>query len=403
MLNTTSVLVGLLGGVAAAGFAGWLISRWLGLHHPPSSAGTDPIQAQLFASVAQQALAQNSGTFLQLVRTELDGQFGREREALSGAVAPLKDSLTQVQGLLRSIEEDRNKAYGSLESNLKNLFTAVGSLQQETTTLSSALRNPQARGRWGEVALRRLVELSGMTEHCDFDTQVTLSGIEERLRPDLVIHLPSGRVVPVDSKVSISAYLDAVEAKGPEERQAQLRKHAAQFRERLHDLSGKGYSENLRVLGDVPEFTVMFIPGDDFLAAALAVDPDLFEEGASKKVMLASPTILLPMLRVVEVGWRQERFLKNIEQLREEARVLYDRLAGLTEHLGELGKKLYGAVKEYNAFVGSYDSRVIPQARKFEMMGVQGSRTMPDVAQIEAAPREPKEIKPTNVVAPPKI
>lgn len=202
MLNTTSVLVGLLGGVAAAGFAGWLISRWLGLHHPPSSAGTDPIQAQLFASVAQQALAQNSGTFLQLVRTELDGQFGREREALSGAVAPLKDSLTQVQGLLRSIEEDRNKAYGSLESNLKNLFTAVGSLQQETTTLSSALRNPQARGRWGEVALRRLVELSGMTEHCDFDTQVTLSGIEERLRPDLVIHLPSGRVVPVDSPES---------------------------------------------------------------------------------------------------------------------------------------------------------------------------------------------------------
>lgn len=390
MLDSTSILVGLLGGAAAAGFAGWFVSRWLGDHHPVAVAGYDPTQAQQFASVAQQALNQNSAHFLQLVRTELDGQFGREREALTGAVAPLKDSLVQVQGLVRSIEEERNKAYGSLESNLKNLLSATASLQQETTTLSSTLRNPQARGRWGEVALRRLVELSGLTEHCDFDTQVTLDGIDERLRPDLVIRLPSGRVVPVDSKVSISAYLDAVEAKAPDERHASLKKHAAQVRARLNDLSGKEYAENLRGLGEAPEFAIMFIPGDDFLAAALAVDPDLFEDGAAKKVMLASPTILLPMLRVVEVGWRQERFLKNIEQLREEARVLYDRLAGLTEHLGVLGKKLDGAVKEYNAFVGSYDSRVIPQARKFESMGVQGSKSLPDVAQIEASPREPK-------------
>ena len=185
-----------------------------------------------------------------------------------------------------------------------------------------------------------------MTEHCDFETQVSLSSMEERLRPDLVIHLPSGRVIPVDSKVSISAYLEALESKTAGETQTLFEKHADQVRERLRDLASKEYLEKLRGLGEAPEFTIMFIPGDDFLAAALTVDPDLFEEGASKRVMLASPTILLPLLRVVEVGWRQERFLKNIEQLRDHAKILYDRLAGLTDHLAALGKRLEGAVSE---------------------------------------------------------
>jgi DNA recombination protein RmuC len=406
MVDSTSLALGLLGGAAVVGFAGWIVSRWLQGRSVSQSSTGDPYQSPQFAAIAQQALAQqtqqfvaiaqqglaqNTDYFLQLVKTELDGQFSREREAVSGAVTPLKESLVQVQGLVRSIEQDRNQAYGSLDSSLKNLMGATASLQKETTTLSSALRNPKVYGRWGEVALRRLVELAGMTEHCDFDTQVSLVTIEERLRPDLVIYLPSGRVIPVDSKVSISAFLDAETAKTDDERQTFYEKHADQVRARLRELASKEYAEKLRELGKAPEFAIMFIPGDNFLEAALTVDPELFEEGASKNVMLASPTMLLPLLRVVEVGWRQERFLQNIERLRDEARVLYDRLAGLTEHLGTLGKRLEGAVSEYNAFVGSYDSRVIPQARKFEEMGVQGTKTLPDVQQIEARTRRPKQ------------
>jgi DNA recombination protein RmuC len=170
-------------------------------------------------------------------------------------------------------------------------------------------------------------------------------------------------------------------------------KHADQVRGRLRELASKDYAEKLGALGKAPEFTIMFIPGDDFLAAALTVDPELFEEGAGKNVMLASPTILLPLLRVVEVGWRQERFLKNIEQLREDAKVLYDRLAGLTDRLGSLGKRLEGAVNEYNALVASYDSRVMPQARKFEGTGAQGSKELADVQETESRPRQPKSVE----------
>lgn len=393
-LDATSILLGLLGGAAIVGILGWILTRGMQNRAPAGTTEANYLLSQQVAASAQQALNQSVGQFLQVVRTELDGQFGREREAVSGAVTPLKESLIQVQGLVRSIEQDRNKAYGSLDSSLKNLMGATASLQKETTTLSSALRNPKVYGRWGEVALRRLVELGGMTEHCDFETQVSLSTIEERLRPDLVIHLPSGRVIPVDSKVSISAFLDAEKATSDEERQTLYEKHADLVRERVLDLASKDYAEKLRELGEAPEFTIMFIPGDNFLEAALTVDPELFEEGVSKNVILASPTMLLPLLRVVEIGWRQERFLKNIEQLRDEARVLYDRLAGLTDHLGALGKRLEGTVTEYNAFVGSYDSRVIPQARKFEAMGAQGSKSLPDVQQIEARPRKPKSVEP---------
>ena len=272
-------------------------------------------------------------------------------------------------------------------------MSATASLQQETTTLSSALRNPRLTGRWGEVTLRRLVELSGMTEHCDFSTQVTLPNMEERLRPDLIISLPSGRVIPVDSKVSVSAYIESEEATSDADFKALSEKHADQVKLRLRELASKDYADKLGGLGEAPEFTIMFIPGDDFLAAALTVDPDLFEEGASKRVFLASPTILLPLLRVVEVGWRQERFLKNVEQLRSEARILYDRLAGLTDHIGRLGKKLEGAVSEYNEFVGSYDKRVMPQARKFEEMGAQGVKVLPEVEPIDNRPHPPKSVE----------
>lgn len=405
MLDPTSIALGLLGGAAIAGFLGWILSRWLQGRVVSPSPGNDSYQYQQFAAFAQQALvqqsqqfaataqqtlAQNTNYFLQNIRAELEGQFGREREALTGAVLPLKNSLTEVQTLVRSVEEARNKAYGSLDSGLKNLVAATASLQHETTTLSSALRNPQTRGRWGEVALRRLVELAGMTEHCDFETQVSLSNLEDRLRPDLVVHLPSGRAIPVDSKVSISAYLEALEAGSEDEIQRLFEKHADQVRWRVKDLASKEYAEKLRILGATPEFTIMFIPGDDFLAAALKVDPDLFEESASKNVMLASPTTLLPLLRVVELGWRQERFFESVEHVRDEAKVLYDRLAGLTEHLGTLGKRLEAAVNEYNAFVGSYSSRVIPQARKFEEMGAQGTKIVPDVQPVEGRLRKPK-------------
>ena len=327
MLDTTSLALGFLGGAALVGLSAWLLSRWLQSRRPFISSTPGSVDqaflAQQIASSTAAALDQSSRHFLELAKTELDGQFGREREALTGAVAPLRDSLSQVQGLVNKIEESRNQAYGSLGTELKSLMAATASLQHETTTLSSALKNPRATGRWGEVALRRLVELAGMTDHCDFQTQVSFPNMEERLRPDMIIYLPSGRVIPIDSKVSIEAYLNAVDPRPGQDSQSLFKKHSELVGQRLRELSGKDYAEKIQAIGRAPEFTVMFIPGDDFLAAALSVNPELFEEGASKKVMLASPTILLPMLRVVEAGWQQERFRENIEKLREEARTLY--------------------------------------------------------------------------------
>jgi DNA recombination protein RmuC len=364
--------------------------------------------AQVLEGFSARALDENTRKLLSLaaqtlspvgiqLKTELDGQLGKQQESISGVVKPLEAALKEMQELVRAIETARNQAYGGLDKQLQLLMSNTDALRRETSSLSGALRNSQAKGRWGEVALKNLVELAGLTEHCDFDTQVSLGGMDERVRPDMVVRLPSGRVVPVDSKVSSAAFIRAVETTDDKDRESALDEHAASVMTRIKELSAKEYSEKLRELGNVPEFVVMFIPGDNLFAAALSKDPSLFDEAVKHDIMLASPTVLLPLLRVVEMGWRQERYLKNVEEVQDHARELHDRLAIMTGHMQKLGSSLGGAVGSYNSLIGSYEARVMVQARKFKELGVEGTKPLPEtLAPVETPVRRLAESPPED-------
>lgn len=353
--------------------------------------------AKEFESLSARALDENTRKFLHLaaetlspvgsqLKTQLDGQLGKHQESINGVVKPLEKALKDMQDLVHATEQVRGAALGGLDKQLQGLMGSTEALRQETNALATALRNPQTKGRWGEIALRQLVELSGMTEHSDFETQVSLGAVDERIRPDLIVRLPSKRVVPIDSKMSTADFLRALEARDDKERDAALDAHAVAVRARVKDLGSKEYSEKLSELGVTPEFVVMFIPGDNFFAAALARDPSLFEDAAKRHVMLASPTILLPLLRVVEIGWSQARLQENIDTVRDTARDLHDRLVTLTGHLLRMGSSLENSVGAYNALIGSYESRVMVQARKFRPLGVDGAKTLPDsVGPIDAS------------------
>ena len=342
-----------------------------------------------FANLSVRALDENAAKFLRLaaealapvkdqLKTQMDGQLGEHRESISGVVKPLETALKEMEGLVHALENARKQEYGGLDKHLQVLMTSTEALRRETNGLSGALRNSQAKGRWGEVALQNVVSLSGMTEHCDFDTQVSLSGMDDRVRPDMVVRLPGSRYIPVDSKLSSSAYLRAVEAPDDKSRDTALEDHAAQVRARVKELSAKDYSEKLRQLGSVPEFVVMFVPGDNLFAAALSKDPKLFDYATEQHVMLASPTVLLPLLRVVELVWRQEKVAENLRRIPEQARELYDRLAKMTEYIQKLGGALDTAVGSYNSFLGSYVSRVMVSARGFKSLGVEGVKPLPE-------------------------
>lgn len=337
-------------------------------------------------------LEQASRTILPVasqLKVQLDGQLGTHKESISGVVKPLETALKEMRELVERIEAARKTDYGGLDKQLQLLATNTDALRKEASAISGALRNSQVKGSWGEVALRNLIEIAGMTEHCDFETQVSLGTIEERVRPDVVIKLPSGRVIPVDSKMSSAAYLRALEAPDDASREEALTEHASQVLARVRELTSKEYWEKLREIGQVPEFVVMFIPGDNLFAAALSKDPTLFERAAIGKVMLSSPTVLLPLLRVVELGWRQASLLKNVDEIRVQARELHDRLVTMTGHIQNVGSKLDGAVAAYNSFIGSYESRVLTKAREFKSLGVEGTKALPEaVHPIERSARK---------------
>ncbi len=337
-----------------------------------------------FKALSVEALRQNSDQFLKQARgalegmiTQSQGDLEHRKTAIESLVKPLQETLKDLQGEIRELEGQRKEAYSNLGKELQQL-------QRETGNLVTALRRPQARGRWGEITLRRVVEVAGMSSHCDFSEQAYIEGEEARLRPDLVIHLPGNREIVVDSKAPLDAYLEGVEATSEPDRLSALKKHALQVRKHMEQLSDKSYWSQLAAS---PEFVVLFLPGESFFSAALEQDRALIEDGIEKRVIVATPTTLIALLKAVAYGWRQQQVAENAREISELGKELYERVSRMADYLQEVGKSLGKAVDSYNRSVGSFENRVLVTTRRFKELGATVSEAIPILEPVDQIPR----------------
>ena len=346
-----------------------------------------------FAELSAQALARNNAQFLELAdarlkatQQEATGDLEQRKQAIEQLLSPLRDQLGKYEQGLRLLELERQRAYTGLSEQVRHLSESQQQLQTETRNLVTALRAPATRGRWGEMQLRRVVEVAGMVAHCDFDEQVTATTDDGRMRPDMVVHLPGARCVVVDAKVPLQAFLDATEATDEETRRAHLEAHARQLRTHVDALTKKGYWQQF---DRSPEFVVAFVPGDPLLAAAFEHDPSLLEHAMANHVILATPTNLIALLRTVAASWQQEEVAQNAREVQQIGLDLYKRLCTFGEHVARVGRGLAGAVESYNEAVGSLERRVLPQARRFQDLGVVGvsDKDLVELEALETAPR----------------
>lgn len=355
----------------------------------------DKAKAELsdaFKALSSDALTRNNESFLQLARQSLEkyqetakGDLEKRNQAIGELVKPIRESLDKVDVKIRDLEKARIEAYQEIKGQIQSLSETEKSLRTETGNLVKALRAPQVRGRWGEMQLRRVVEIAGMVNRCDFFEQQSADGEQgNKLRPDMVIHLPAGRQIVVDSKVPMKDYLDAVEATDEHRRLHHLREHARQLRDHVKQLTAKSYWERF---DQTPEFVVLFLPGESFFSAALEQDPSLLEEGG-RHVILATPTTLIGLLRAVAYGWREEALATNAREISALGKQLYERLSTLGGHMGKLGRQLDQSVESYNAAVGSLETRVLVSARKFKELGAapEGAE-IEELSPIDTAPR----------------
>jgi DNA recombination protein RmuC len=312
------------------------------------------------------------------------GEMARRAEEIKGLVAPVNEKLGKVQSEIGRLERERKQAQGELANMVRQLHEGVGGLRTETGNLVSALKRPSTRGSWGEIQLRNVIEMAGMIEHCDFSQQSTIRSEEGPLRPDVLVKLPGGKVIVVDSKVPLDAYLAHLEAQTEPQREAEMARHARQTREHVTKLASKGYQNQFDT---TPDLVVMFVPSEGIYHAALAEDPGLIEYGVHQQVLMATPTTLIGLLRAVHYGWRQELIAESAREIAESARELHRRLARFLEPLAKVGRQLGSAVGAYNEAVGSFDSRVVPQLRRIEEAGAKSERDLTGPAPIEAAPR----------------
>jgi DNA recombination protein RmuC len=334
-------------------------------------------------AVASDALQASNAQLLALAKQQL----GEKEKAVEHLVQPIKESLAKVDLELRQLEVKRAHAYVTLTEQVQQLGQSQKELRLETGKLVTALRAPQVRGRWGEIQLRRVVEIAGMVAHCDFYEQQTATSDEgQRFRPDMIVRLAGGRQIVVDAKVPIEAYLNAREATDDVTRAARLADHARQVRDHVNKLATKNYWSEV---GQTPEFAVLFIPGEVFFSAALEQDPELLEFGARKGVILATPTTLIALLHAAAYGWREEQVAEGARKVSALGRELYDRMSTLVGHVSKVGKSLDSSVKAYNDAVGSLESRVLPSVRKLKDHGIGGAAELGELAPLEKAVRLP--------------
>ncbi len=346
---------------------------------------------EAFQSLAGDALRANADQFItrageamEAIRRQSLGEIDQRRESIAHLVAPIREHLEKVTTRVDELDRIRQEADGALRQHLTAMQTGQREVAEQTRHLVQALRAPQTRGRWGELQLQRVVELAGMAEHVDFEQQATFDSDAGKLRPDLVVRLPGGRTIVVDAKTPLDAYLRAVEAVEVSSRELALRQHGQQLRTHVTQLAGKGYWDQFT---DTPDFVVMFVPGEAFLSAACLEDPRLLEDALEKKVILASPTMLVALLRTVALGWRQEKLAEHAERISEDARELLDRLAVMAEHFDGMGDKLRGAVKAYDQTVATLESRVLVTGRRIREHGVSGKKELPELTPIGQEPR----------------
>jgi DNA recombination protein RmuC len=344
-----------------------------------------------FKALAADALKSNNSSFLQIAQetlkrfqSEAESDLDQRKRAVADLVAPVRESLSKVDAQIQQIEKERGQAYGALHAQVQSLITTQKELQSETTNLVRALRTPNVRGRWGEIQLRRVVEIAGMLPYCDFAEQETVMGESGRIRPDLVVKLPGGKSVVVDAKTPLQAFLDAFETSDEDVRRTALANHARQVRDHMNTLSGKRYWEQFAA---TPEFVVMFLPGETFFSAALEQDTSLIEHGVLNNVIPASPTTLIALLKAVAYGWNQEKLARNAQEISALGKELHERLRNMGSHIAAVGAGLDRAVECYNKAVGSLENRVLVSARKFAELGTSVAEDIPELEPIETTSR----------------
>lgn len=413
---TTEIIIGVIAFSLLAFLAGWLIAssrlqkilsdlrdqksrlevsldmeKQQASEHRQTHEATIQEMTKTFSALSGEALKSNSESFLKLAQDKLQ-QFQshaqkdleHREKSVENLVKPIKEALDKTEQQMRQMENDRKEAYGSLTKHIENMSQTQQLLQSETRNLVQALRRPEVRGQWGEITLKRLVELAGMVEHCDFYEQEHTQTDDGAIRPDMIVRLPAGREIVVDVKTPLDAYISAIEAKDDEQREKELVRHVRNVRNRVRELASKSYWSQFK---NSPDFVVLFIPGDQFLSAALERDHSLLEEALKQKVILATPTSLVALLRAIAYGWRQEALTENADKIRSLGEDLYKRLATFGEHLNKLGKNLGSSVDSFNKTVGSLERQVIPGARKLHDLGIQSSKQLDTPEPIEKSVR----------------